>query len=297
GVRELPRKTLPGRIGSAAPDGVTETLVQENAPVGVASVVEVGFEGIGNVNGVLPPDPTGAIGPYHYVQAVNLSFAIYDLAGTRLYGPANTNTLWANFGGPCQTTNSGDPVVLYDRAAGRFIISQFALPNYPSGPFYQCIAVSTSSNPLLSWNRYAFLISNTKMNDYPKLGVWPDGYYMAVNQFAQNTLNWGGAGVVAFERARIVDPSQGVPRMIYFDLFSVDPNLGGMLPSDWDGPTAPPAGAPNVFAEIDDNAWGYSPDQIALWKFQTTWGASPSATFTPAGALPTSAFDSNMCGY
>src|SRR5687768_12952354 len=62
GVRELPRKILPGRVGSVAPDTVTETLVQDGAPVGVASVVEVGFDGIGNVNSVLPPDPTGAIG-------------------------------------------------------------------------------------------------------------------------------------------------------------------------------------------------------------------------------------------
>jgi hypothetical protein len=297
GVRELPRKVLPGRVGSVAPDAVTETLVQESAPVGVASVVEVGFDGLGNVNGVLPPDPTGAIGPNHYVQAVNLSFAVYDRAGTRVYGPANTNTIWANFGGPCQTTNNGDPVVLYDRAAGRFIISQFALPNYPSGPFYECIAVSTTSDPLLGWYRYAFLVSNTKMNDYPKIGVWPDGYYMAVNQFNQNALSWGGAGVVVFERARMIDPALGVPRMIYFDLFSTNANLGGFLPADWDGAVAPPVGAPNVFAEIDDNAWGYSGDQIALWEFRTTWGASPTATFTEAAALPTSPFDSNMCGY
>lgn len=297
GVRELPRKVLPGRIGSIAPDGVVETLVQEGAPAGVSGVVEVGFDGVSNVNSVLPPDPTGAIGPNHYVQAVNLSFAIYERNGTRVYGPANTNTIWQNFGGPCQSTNNGDPIVLYDRAAGRFLISQFALPNYPSGPFYECIAVSVSSDPTGSWYRYAFLISNTKMNDYPKLAVWPDGYYMSVNQFNQNSLAWGGAGVAVFERARMVDPSLGVPRMIYFDLHSTNANLGGMLPSDWDGPAAPPPGAPNVFAEIDDNAWGYSGDQIWLWQFWTTWGDNPTATFTEHTTLPTAAFDSNMCGY
>ena len=298
GVRELPRKALPGRIGSAAPGGVTETLVQDNAPVGVAGAVGVGFDGVSNVNGVLPPDPTGAIGPNHYVQAVNLSFAIYDRAGTKLYGPANTNTIWNGFGGPCQSTNNGDPVVLYDRAADRFLISQFALPNYPSGPFYECIAVSQGPNPLTSgWYRYAFLVSNTKMNDYPKLAVWPDGYYMSMNQFNQTTLSWGGAGAVVFERSAML--TGGLARSIYFDLYSVNANLGGMLPSDWDGGTAnpPPSNTPNIFAEIDDNAWGYSDDQIWLWQFQTNWGTPASSTFTSLGTLPTAAFDTNMCGY
>lgn len=299
GVRVLPRKTLPGRIDSGAPDGPVETLLQDGTGGGVLAAVGVGFDGVANVNGVLPPDPTGAVGPNHYVQAVNLSFAIYDKAGTRLYGPASTNTIWSGFGGPCQSTNNGDPVVLYDRAANRFLISQFALPNYPSGPFYECVAVSQGADPTGSWFRYAFLVSNTKMNDYPKLAVWPDGYYMSVNQFNQATLDWGGAGVVVFERERMLDPFKGVPRMIYFDLFSVNPNLGGMLPSDWDGPTAPPAGAPNVFAEIDDDTWGYTggQDQIWLWKFQTTWGSSPTATFTSLATLPTSPFDTNLCNY
>ena len=297
GVRELPRKVLPGRMEAAAPDGAVDTLVSETSPILLPPSVEAGFDGVSNVNGVLPPDPTGAVGPGHYVQAVNLSFAIYDRAGTRLYGPANTNTIWSGFGGPCQTTNNGDPIVLYDREAGRFVISQFALPNYPAGPFYECIAVSTTSNPLDGWYRYAFLVSNTKMNDYPKLGVWSDGYYMSVNQFHQNTLSWGGAGVAVFERARMVDPALGVPRMIYFDLFSVDADLGGMLPSDWDGAAPPPAGAPNVFAQIDDDAWGYSGDQIWLWQFVANWLSPASSTFTPVGTLPTAAFDSNMCGY
>ena len=115
-----------------------------------------------------------------------------------VYGPVNTNTIWSGFGGPCQTTNNGDPIVLYDRAADRFLVSQFALPNYPSGPFYECIAVSQTGDPTASWYRYAFLVSNTKMDDYPKLAVWPDGYYMSVNQFNQQhaLLGWRRRGRV-----------------------------------------------------------------------------------------------------
>ena len=111
------------------------------------------FEGVNNVNGVYPPDTNGDVGPDHYVQWVNLSFAIYTkTTGALAYGPVNGNILWSGFGGPCQTTNDGDPIVLYDPLADRWLMSQFA--NASLGPpFYQCIAVSTTSNPLGTWNR------------------------------------------------------------------------------------------------------------------------------------------------
>ena len=170
------------------------------------------------------------------------------------------------------------------------MMSQFALPNYPSGPFYQCIAVSQTGDPTGAWYRYAFQISATKLNDYPHFGVWPDGYYMSVNQFVGNT--WGGAGVVAFERDKML---QGLSaQAVYFDLFSVDPNLGGMLPSDLDGP-APAAGTPNFFMQADDNGFGYPQDQLELWQFSVNWTTPSASTFTQAALLPTAAFDSDMC--
>jgi len=291
-----PRKFLPNREGSIEADivdgAVQGDVVQVTAPSVLAS-----FDGVNNRNGVLPPDPSGAIGPNHYVQMVNLSFAVYSRSGALLYGPADNRTLWTGFGGPCSTRNDGDPVVLYDELADRWMMSQFALPNYPSGPFYQCIAVSQTPDPTGSWYRYEFTISQTKLNDYPKFGVWPDGYYMSVNQFKCTfvSCSWGGAGVVAFERSKMLLGQTA--RMVMFDLQSVDPNLGGMLPSDLDGSTLPPANAPNIFAQMDDDAWGYSPDQLQLWKFHVDWTTPASSTFTPAGALTTASFNSDMCGY
>ena len=82
-----------------------------------------------------------------------------------------------------------------------------------------------------------------------------------------------------------------------YDLYPVDPNLGGMLPASLDGP-APPAGTPGVFAEMDDSAWGYSGDQIQIWTFGVDWTQNPPASsFVKEAVLPTAAFDSNMCGY
>jgi len=299
-IFERPRKNLPNRDAKAAPQDVDGALQSETLQAPSAATLGANFEGVNNVNGVLPPDTVGDIGPNHYVQMVNLSFAVYDRNGNKLYGPTASNTLWQGFGGPCETTNDGDPVVLYDHIADRWIMSQIALPNAGivriRGPFYQCIAVSQSGDPLGGWHRYEFLISNTKLNDYPKFGVWPDGYYMSINQFQCGTFGctWGGAGAVAFERGQMLT---GQPaRMVYFDLYNVDPDLGGMLPADLDGPL-PPAGTPNPFAQMDDNAWGYSGDQLQIWNFHVDWNNPTSSTFSFDKALPVSAFDSDMCGY
>lgn len=283
--------SLPGRPGSA-PAGGLDPALQSPVGSGIAATVVRTFDGVSNVNGVLPPDTNGDIGPNDYVQWVNLSFAVYSRSGALLYGPAAGSTLWTGFGAPCETTNDGDPIAQYDQLADRWVMSQFALPNYPSGPFYMCVAVSQTGDPLGAWNRYAFKISDTKFDDYPHLTVWPDGYYLSINQFDGNT--WGGAGAVAFERSKMLAGQSA--RMVYFDLFNTDPNLGGMQPSDLDGP-APPAGAPNVYAEADDDANGYAQDQLDLWDFHVDWTTPSSSTFTHDVSLATAPMDTNLCGY
>src|SRR5205814_2941807 len=82
----------------------------------------VSFDGPTNSSSVAPPDPNGEVGPNHIVVMLNLSFQIYTKTGTSVFGPAANNTLWAGFGGPCQTSNSGDPVVLYDQLANRWLL-------------------------------------------------------------------------------------------------------------------------------------------------------------------------------
>ncbi len=284
------RKWLPNRPTSEP--GAGSDAVQGSPAPGALTPLS-SFEGVNNVNGVLPPDTNGDIGPNHYIQTVNLAFAIYDRQGNKLYGPANINTLWQGFGGYCESSNDGDPIVLYDHLADRWFISQFALPRYPFGPFYQCIAVSKSSDPVNGgWYRYAFQYSTNKMNDYPHFGVWPNGYYMTVNQFSAGSGAWAGQGVAVFERDKMLLGQAA--RMVKFDLYSTDSNLGGMQPSHLNGP-APASGTDNVFAEIDDDAWGYSSDQIQLWKFHTDWTTTSNSTFTKIGALSVASFDTEMC--
>jgi hypothetical protein len=313
-LRDLPPGTPPigetvkereprWRRVSRHPSGLlSDPVVQASPQVPTIPGPSRNVEGIGNVNAVLPPDTSGDVGPNHFVQWVNLSFAVYS-KGTAttppalLYGPAAANTLWSGFGGPCETRNDGDPIVRYDHLADRWVMSQLAVPNnlfgiLLFGPFYECIAVSATPDPLGAYYRYQY--SFDKLNDYPKLAVWPDGYYMSINQYTALSLQWAGQGVVAFDRAKML---AGQPAAaIYYDLASTDMNLGGMLPADLDGP-APPAGAPAYFVEMDDDAWGYAPsDQLQLWQFHSDWTTPSQSSFTRVAVLPTAPFDSDMCG-
>ena len=171
-----------------------------------------------------------------------------------------------------------------------------------SGPYYQCIAISQSADPTGSWYRYEFEVHATKMNDYPKFGVWPDAYYMTVNQFQSGA--WAGAGVYAFERERMLS---GLPAaMVYFDLATVNLNIGGMLPADLDGNIPPPAGTPGLFAEVDDANWIGPADAIRIWEFDVNWFNPASSTFgSQSGGdiadanvyLPVSAFTPMPCDY
>ena len=241
--------------------------------------------------GVYPPDTNGDVGPNHYVQWVNLLFQIWDKNGNSLYGPAAGNTLWSGFGGACETSNDGDPIVLYDHLADRWFLTQFALPNFPNGPFSQCIAVSTTGDPTGSYTRYEYQFAD--LNDYGKFGVWPDGYYGSFNMFYAGSLVGKSVIASAFDRDAML---AGQPAaMILFDLSSISPSLWGFLPSDLDG-QAPPAGSPNYFVKSDDSIL-FPSDTLAVYGFHVDWTTPANSTFTPGPALAPAAFDSNMCDY
>jgi hypothetical protein len=301
--RPIPRPG--GSTRKADPSSVFVSPLETPSPLFASPWPPIrSFEGLSalddnNVIGgiVAPPDTDGAVGPNHYVQMVNLVYAVYDkTTGGLLGGPWAGNALWvaANTNDACELTNDGDPIVLYDQLADRWLLSQFALPNFPAGPFYECIAISQTGDPLGAWNLYTFEISATKMDDYPKFGIWPDGYYMSVNQFNQNTLSWAGTGVAAFERDQMLlgNPAQ----MIYFD--NASDNIGGLLPSNLEGAVTPTAGTPNYFMQASDDAWGVTAsDLLRIWEFHVDWVTPANSTFTAVADLTTDPFDMDMCAY
>ena len=225
---------------------------------------------------VAPPDTTGAAGDTQYVQWVNTAFGIFQKdTGKIVYGPADGQTLWKGFGGRCETENDGDPVVLYDRMAKRWVMTQFAVTGGP--PYFQCVAVSRTSDATGAYARYAYEFSD--FNDYPKFGVWPDGYYATFNMFTET--DFLGTKACAFERSKMLT---GAPaRMICFDVARQDGG-GGMLPSDLDGARVPPSKSPNYFVN-------FGRDRLNLWKFKVNWSNPSSSSFTGPVQIPVAAFE------
>lgn len=264
---------------SGAPAGMQTVPGAPNTPDPA-----MGFVGLDNFDNstvlggyLMPPDTQGDIGKDHYIQWINLLYAVFDkTTGAKVYPPsapgAAGNTLWQGFGGPCQTNNDGDPITLWDPFAERWLMSQFSVTSTP----YQCIAVSTSSDPTGTWNRYAYAWPGGVMNDYPKFGVWPDAYYITTNNFSGSSFV--GVGVGAFDRAAMV---AGSPTAA-FVYYALSADHYSMLPADFDGLVAPPAGAPGIFAEWQ-NAEDWSPplaaDQIWLFAFDVDWANPAASTF------------------
>jgi len=259
------------------------------APPAMAPVAGVNFEGI-PATGVLPPDTNGDVGPNHYIQMVNSAFSIYDKSGNLLAGPTLINALWGGFGGPCETLNNGDPIVRYDHLADRWLLSQFALPGGDQG-FFECIAISRTSDPVAGgWFLYAFptndgATGNPVFPDYPKIGVWPDGYYMGTQRGFPN----GGLDVWAFERDQML---VGAPAALV--QFSIPAPSLFLMPSDLDGPP-PPAGTPNFFLrQVDGERFGGN-DRLEAFAFSVNWANPATSTFVQISSLATDPFDSVLC--
>ena len=276
------------------PDTADPVVQGVPAPAAIPAPL-ASFEGISNQDNfgvyagyVIPPDTVGDVGPNHYVQAVNLLFRVFNKTGTALTAPLPISTLFASIGGICATTDDGDPIVLYDPLADRWLITQFA----DATPAHQCVALSRTGDPTGSYFLYDFPMPNNKFNDYPKFGVWPDAYYMSDNQFAPD---FQGAGVFAFNRTKMLagDPSAGY---IYFDLQALDPTIGSLLPADVDGLTLPAAGAPNVFAYFTATEFADAQDGLRLFNFHADFATPGNSTFTerPESPVLVASFDPTM---
>src|SRR6266496_2847385 len=254
------------------------------------------FEGLGVTNSA-PPDNEGAVGPNDYVQIVNGGgVRIYDKNGVPR-GPAfQLSTLFSAFGPPVSTNNNGDGLALYDRMANRWILSQFAFTSTTTPPYHQTIAVSKTGDPTGAYWAYDFITPGNDFPDYGKIGAWPDGYYFTDRQFTLGAI-YNGFGCFAFDRAKML-VGDSTATFIYFN---AGPNLSnsssGMIPSDYNGLTPPPAGAPNVFSVYLDDAFD-TVDALRLFDFHADFAVPANSTFLerPESPLPVASFDSRSPG-
>jgi hypothetical protein len=267
------------------------------------------FEGLSNQDNfdifgfrVNPPDPVGDVGPNHYVEMVNLVFAVFDKAGTKLLGPVDTGTLWAGFAIEDCTDPSGDPIVVYDQTTDRWLLSQFTtrgLTN-PTRPFYNCVAVSTTGDPTGSYFRYAFItqpdpVVGNFFPDYPKYGVWSNSYILTTRDFG-NIAGYG-ISVYALEKDKMVNGDPNARAVQFFlDSEEVPINLigDGLLPPDLDGSKQPSrnAPAPIVGTQDDGGPYGATFDALNIWDLRVTWRSTPTASLVLSAQLPVAAFDS-----
>jgi hypothetical protein len=268
------------------------------------------FEGLSNQDNfnvlggrVNPADPNGEVGPNHYVEIVNLVFAVFSKNGTRLLGPVETGTLWNNFPIDECTEPSGDPVVMYDQVADRWILTQFTTrgidyPDEPLNQFYNCVAVSTSPDPTGSYYRYAFT-TGFNFPDYPKYGIWKDSYLLTTREFGILDPSIYGIGVYGLERNKMIVGDPGARAVSFLMTDSAVPlNLigDGLLPPDVDGKTKPKNDAPApIVGTQDDNApYGATFDALNIWEFDVKWRSTPTASIVLKTQLPVASFDSDF---
>ncbi len=267
------------RQGAQFPSDWKDPLVRNDIKFRATSqdTIVANFDGNSNGQGYDPPDVTGQVGPDHYFALVNCHFSIYNKAGTKLLGPVGNSVIWNGMPG---NMNGGDGIVMYDAAADRWFFSQLS---YPSGYNYVMIAVSMTNDPTGSWYRWEYSFNG--LPDYPKFGIWPDGYYMSVNRFPSG---YDGTGQAVFDRAAMIAGNASA-QMLYFTLPASN-NAYSLLPSSCDG-AFPPTGTPNYFVYMNE-----FPPYLGVFEFHVDWSNPSNSTFGNELRLPVSAFNSNLGG-
>jgi hypothetical protein len=250
-----------------------------NIPLPIRTFDGIPFPGVGC--NCAPPDPNGAVGLTQYVQIVNEAYQVFDKAtGNSVLGPNSISSIWSGFGGVCQNNGSGDPVVLYDHLANRWLISQFAGSSTITD---ECVAISTTSDATGSYYRYGFHLGSNFF-DYPHLGVWPDAYYMSMNVFNSAGTQYLGPQPFAFDRTKML---AGQPATFVSPVGPLGGSVDAFLPADLDGPTLPPTGAPNTFVGFPGQATN---PNYTTYHFHVNFVTPANSTFTTFANPPAAGF-------
>jgi len=258
--------------GQPAEDGALQTTI---GPL-VSATVGLNLLGVGNgFPGYSVPDAPSdvnlAVGDTQVLQWVNVSYAIFDkTTGAIIAGPTLGNAFWSGFGGACQTSNSGDIIILFDKVAHRWLAAQ----NVFSSPYMTCVAVSTSPDATGTYYRFAY--SQPGFPDYPKWGIWPDAYYQSQNNFGSGGSSFQGARACAYDRTKMLAGNSSA-QQICFQTGTFDDSL---LPADLDSAaTPPPSGEQEVFLGSIDNGTA----DVYQYLFHVDFTTPSNSTFTGGG--------------
>jgi hypothetical protein len=262
-------------IRSGIPDPVVQSAPSADAFGGKFAIAVpatgFNFQGVGFVT-LTPSDCNGSVGSNQFVETVNVRYQVWSLdystkVATSILGPANINTLWAGFGGNCEAQNAGDPIVLYDKTAKRWLISQLTTV----GPYQECVAISQTEDATGAYFRYAFTVPSGRIGDYPHFGVWSDAYYM----MAEGLGGSGFAGLfAAMDRAKMLAGNPAATWQVI-----ADSNEGGHMPADLDGFALPPTKAPGIFVSLHS-------DGMYIYRMKVSFAAPTSTTKTLQAIVP-----------
>ncbi|WP_025664543.1 GEVED domain-containing protein [Aquimarina megaterium] len=280
-----PRRTDANKIvpGKGLPKGMDPLLAKQksNQVKRAGKAPSLTFEA--NSSNRAPSDPTGAVGPNHYVSAKNFAFAIHDRSGNELVASSSLANIF-----PGETL--GDPIVFYDSFADRFVITQFS--NTPNGFL---VAVGQGPDPVNDgWYTYRF---NTEgFPDYTKFSIWSDGYYVTANK-DQNSVQTSEIVFVIEREKMLQGAAQENVKMVGFPLPGA--RIGGFYsPASFNalGKTLPPDGDARIIYFQDDEWEGVDQDILKLWKIDVDWVSPSQSTITEAEELTVTAFDSTFDG-
>jgi hypothetical protein len=279
----IPRSKAPDPVVQSAipPEGLSRSSFAAMAPV-----TGFNFAGITQV-AVFPSDSNGTAGNNQFVEVTNVRYQVWSLnransTATSILGPANINTLWSGFGGPCQVQNSGDPIVLYDKLANRWLISQFTT-GVTGGFFYQCVALSTTANATGTYTRWAFAVPGGVFGDYPHFGTWRDAYYMMAHGFTGPNGSYVGALFAALDRPRML---AGDPDATWQVI--LDSQEGGHVVADFDGFAPPPTNAPGIFLSLH-GGFGGQDLGMRFYRMKVDFTTPANTVRTVQGTAPLAA--------
>lgn len=301
-------KPTPPKITDSSPKALqtVDPLITAQRQLGGLTNVDpiMSFDGLSGADNAeifgspsSPADVNGDIGPRHYVQMVNNLFQVFDKqSGLALTPPSRLSSLFAAAGktGACAKNDQGDPIVLYDHLADRWLLSQFNYNTDKFGndkpPYHECVAISKTGDPTGQYYVYDYIMPNNKFPDYPKFGVWADGYYMTAAQYSGNTPS--GDAILVFDRTQML--AGNAAAVNYHDLAN-KPRLSVLLPSDLDGPQPPP-GTPNYVLGFqgDKNNW-LPTNRVRVFEVSADFSPSATGSVKERSSLQVAAFNPKVC--
>jgi hypothetical protein len=229
-----------------------------------------GFKGIHGATAPygVPPDPNSSVGDTQIVETVNLAMAVLDKAtGAVTLGPVFIGSLWENFDTACSNGASmADPFVLYDKQAARWVIKMGTLTT----PYISCLAVSQTSDATGAYYLYDYQFEAEGNLTGQKLATWLDGYYLATS-ITYNSAFVGPSQCVV-DRSQMLIGQAATMQCVQLD----NPKLSEMVPSNMDGSTAPPTGAPNYFLMLGPAG----SNQLYLYRFHVDFTNPANTTLT-----------------